>query len=174
MTLEAAIQSLDAKIEKLIAVTETLVGLRTDAIETVKTAAASPAKATAKPKETIADVAKDVGAAVDVAAKTAEEKAKTSEAEAKAAAAAAHPIGAKIMQFVQTGYAEDHPQAAEERAARVAKVKALYAAVAKATGKEVASYGDIPEEYTKVALEKLDGFIAAGTIVITASKSLDI
>lgn len=166
MTLEAAIQSLDAKIEKLIAVTEKLTALRADAIETVKGAAAPDAKGK---KETLVDVAKDVGAAVDVKAKAAEEAAKSDEAAAKAAAAAAHPVGSKIMTYVQTGYNEAHPQAAEERAARVAKVKAIYAAVAAKTSKEVASYTDIPAEYTDVVLAKLDGFIKEGNLVIKAS-----
>ena len=37
------------------------------------------------------------------------------------------------------------------------------------TSKEVASYTDIPAEYTEVVLAKLDGFIKEGNLVIKAS-----
>lgn len=165
MSLEAAILELVETNKKLVDVTERLLNVRVDAIETVKTAAAPAAKAAETKKATTEPPAET---------KPVETKPADDAAAAKIAAAQSHPVGAKIYEYTTAGYAEDHPQAAEERAARVAKVKAIYSSISSKIGTPVNSFADIPAEWNDTVLGKLAVWTADGPLVIKSTPSLDL
>lgn len=145
---------------KLVDITSRLADLRADAIETVKKAAAPAApKATAPKKEE---------------AKAEAPKAEAPKEEPKTAAAApTGPLPDKITEYV-TGFDQTHAQAAEERAARSAKVKAIYAALTEKAGYQVNTQADIKPEHHAVVIKKLDELIAAGNLVIKADAPAEI
>lgn len=143
MSLEQAIKENTDALLKVLDATNRLADLRADAIETVKKAAAPAPKADPKPK--------------------AEPKAEP-KPEAKAEAPTG-PLPEKITEYV-TNFDQSHEQATEERAARAARVKAIYAALSKQTGVTVATQADVPEKYIPVVIKKLDELIAAGNLVI--------
>ena len=171
MSLEAAIKENTEVLSKLLTATERLIGLRTEAVETVK-AAAAPASVSAK-----AAKPKDAPAPEEPKANisaTPEDRQPPSATDAENAAMQ-HPLGKLIVEYVKNGYPEDHPQAAQERAARLGKVKALYGAIsdaltkAKGTPVTIASFTDIPEANHAQIIKKLQDFIAAPPLVITAA-----
>lgn len=170
MSLEAAIKENTEVLSKLLTATERLIGLRTEAIETVKAAAAAPVAAkAAKPKD--APAPEEPKANISA---TPEDRQPPSATDAENAAMQ-HPLGKLIVEYVKNGYPEDHPQATQERAARLGKVKALYGAIsealtkAKGTPVTIASFTDIPEANHAQIIKKLQDFIAAPALVITAA-----
>jgi hypothetical protein len=173
MSLEAAIKENTEALSKLLTATERLIGLRTEAVETVKAAAApAPAAAkAAKPKDA-PPAAEEPKANISA---TPEDRQPSASATDLEDAAMKHPLGKLIIDYVKNGYPEDHPQAAQERAARLQKVKALYGAIsealtkAKGTPVTIASFTDIPEANHAQIIKKLEDFIAAPALVITAA-----
>lgn len=168
MSLEAALKELNETNLKLLDATLRLIDLREKAVETVKETAAPAPKETKETKttKTLADTAKEVGAAVDPA-KAEEDR----QAELKAAAEA-HPVGKLVLQYVGSGYDEAHEKASEERAARSAKVKALYGSIGEQLKITVESYKDIPEKYHAKVVEKLTAWIEEGNLVIKEDAEL--
>jgi hypothetical protein len=171
MSLEAAIKENTEALSKMLTATERLIGLRTEAVETVKAAAApaSVAAKAAKPKD--APAPEEPKANIS----TTPEDRQPPPATDLEDAAMKHPLGKLIIDYVKNGYPEDHPQAAQERAARLEKVKALYGAIsealtkAKGTPVTIASFADIPEANHAQIIKKLEDFIAAPPLVIAAA-----
>jgi hypothetical protein len=172
MSLEAAIKENTEALSKLLTATERLIGLRTEAVETVKAAAApaSVAAKAAKPKD--APAPEEPKANISTTPEDRQPPPAATDAEN---AAMKHPLGKLIIDYVKNGYPEDHPQAAQERAARLEKVKALYGAIsealtkAKGTPVTIASFADIPEANHAQIIKKLEDFIAAPPLVIAAA-----
>jgi hypothetical protein len=172
MSLEAAIKENTEALSKLLTATERLIGLRAEAVETVRAAAApaSVAAKAAKPKD--APAPEEPKANISATPEDRQPAASASDAEN---AAMKHPLGKLIIDYVKNGYPEDHPQAAQERAARLEKVKALYGAISEALTKvngtpvTITSFTDIPEANHAQIIKKLEDFIAAPALVITAA-----
>ena len=149
---QAVRENTDA-ILKLVDVTTRLADLRADAIETVKKAAAPATKTTTKKEEA--------------------PKVEETKVEETKAAAPTGPLPDKITEYV-TGFDQTHAQAAEERAARSAKVKAIYAALTEKAGYQVNTQADIKPEHHPVVIKKLGELIAAGNLVIKADAPAEI
>lgn len=133
--------------------TERMIGLKSDAIETVKNVAAKPEAAA--PKTTTAK------------ATEAEKPAETKPAEAeKPKDAPMDPIAQAISDYVGAGYDQAHAKAAEERKARSAKVKEIFAVIAEKGGVEVKKHTDIPEKFHGAFLKTLAKRAEEGNLVI--------
>lgn len=162
MTLEAAIAEqtkaigiLTEAVNKSNDLAERMIGLKTEAIETVKaTAAPTEAKpkatTTAKPTETKADPA------------PAPETTKADKPVEKEL----DPIAQAISAYVGEGYDSAHAQAADERKARSAKVKEIFAAIAGKAGVEVKKHTEIPEAFHGAFLKTLAKRVEEGSLVI--------
>jgi len=159
---QAVRENTDA-ILKLVDVTTRLADLRADAIETVKKAAAPATKTTTKKEE----------APKVEETKVEETKVEETKVEETKAAAPTGPLPDKITEYV-TGFDQTHAQAAEERAARSAKVKAIYAALTEKAGYQVNTQADIKPEHHPVVIKKLGELIAAGNLVIKADAPAEI
>ena len=165
MSLEAAIAELNKNILNLTEsvnksndLAERMIGLKSEAIETVKATATKPAAAPKADKPAESPKAE---------APKAEPEAPKTEAE-KPAAAPLDPIGQAISDYVGTGYDAAHPQAAEERKARSAKVKEIFGVIAGKAGVEVKKHTDIPEKFHGPFLKTIAARAGEGNLVIKA------
>lgn len=161
MSLEAAIEAntkqlavLTEALNKQNDLSERMIGLKADAIETVKQTATKPdaaPKADKAPKETKTEAASETQKAPE-GEKVDEKK--------------QDPIAQAIADYVATGYNTEHPQAADERKARAAKVKEIFAAIAKKGDCKVERHGDIPEKFHGAFLKTLAARVEEGCLVI--------
>lgn len=156
MSLEAAIAEqtkailvLTEAVNKQNDLSERMIGLKADAIETVKQTAAKP---DAAPKADKADKAP--------------KETKTEAAPEKVEEKKQDPIAEAIAAYVAGGYDMEHPQAADERKARAAKVKEIFAAIASKGNCTVEKHGDIPEKFHGAFLNTLAKRVEEGCLVI--------
>lgn len=153
MSIEAAIEAntkqlavLTEALNKQNDLSERMIGLKADAIETVKQTATKP---DAAPKAT----------------KAAEAEKPAPEAE-KVEEKKQDPIAEAIAGYVSGGYDPADPKAADERKARAAKVKEIFAAIAKKGDCKVEKHGDIPEKFHGAFLKTLAARVEEGCLVI--------
>lgn len=161
MSLEAAIAEqtkailvLTEAVNKQNDLSERMIGLKADAIETVKQTAAKPdaaPKADKAPKETKTESAPETQKAPE-GEKVEEKK--------------LDPIGQAIADYVGKGYDPAHAQAKEERAARAAKVKEIFKAIAEKGGVTVEKHTDIPEKFHGAFTKTLAKRVEEGCLVI--------
>lgn len=109
---------------------------------------AKPKATTTKPTETKADPAPETTAADKPVEKELD------------------PIAQAISTYVGEGYDQAHPQAADERKARSAKVKEIFAAIAGKAGVEVKKHTEIPEAFHGAFLKTLAKRVEEGSLVI--------
>lgn len=157
MSLEAAIEAntkqlavLTEALNKQNDLSERMIGLKADAIETVKQTATKPdaAPKATKAAETKAEAEKPAPEAEKV-----EEKKQD-------------PIAEAIAGYVSWGYDPADPKAADERKARAAKVKEIFAVIAKKGDCKVEKHGDIPEKFHGAFLKTLAARVEEGCLVI--------
>ncbi len=172
MTLEAAIAELNTNLklntEAMLKVgeeTRRLADLRANAIETVKEAVEKPAEA---PKATRTRKAAEPAAEEKQPDPAPETRQITQNPDDRREVAVDTPLKTAIATYVGTGYPENHPQAKEERAARAAKVRTLFAKVGEKLGAEINTQADIPEKHHATVIKKLEEFAAEGNLVIKA------
>lgn len=158
MSLEAAIAEqtkailvLTEAMNKQNDLSERMIGLKADAIETVKQTAAKPDVAPKAAKETKTEVAAETQKAPE-GEKVEEKK--------------LDPIGQAIADYVGKGYDPEDAQAKEERSARAAKVKEIFAAIAKKAGTAVDRHTDIPEQFHGAFMKTLGKRVEEGCLVI--------
>lgn len=153
--IKATVNLTDA-VNKSNELAERMIGLKSEAIDTVKAVATKPA---AEPKK----AEKAEKASEPEAPKTdkAPEPEKASEPEVKL-----DPIAQAISDYVGTGYDASHEKAAEERKARSAKVKEIFAVIATKAGVEVKKHTDIPESFHAAFLKTISARAAEGNLVI--------
>lgn len=160
MSLEAlitentkAMVNLTDALNKSNELAERTISLKSEAIETVKATAAKPAAENKKA---------DKSTATEKAAEAPKTEEKASEPEAPMA----DPVADAIKSYVGTGYDAAHPQAADERKARSAKVKEIFAVIAQKAGKEVKNHADIPEAMHGAFLKTIAKRAEEGNLVI--------
>lgn len=147
-----AMVNLTESLNKSNDLAERMIGLKADAIETVKQTAT---KADAAPKAT---------------AKATETKpTETPAPETKPVEKELDPIAKAISDYVGGGYDEADPKAKEERAARSAKVKEIFAAISEKAGTEVKKHTDIPEKFHAAFLKTVAKRVEEGNLVIGKS-----
>lgn len=148
-----AMAILTESVNKQNDLSERMIGLKSEAIETVKQVAA-------KPTETVAK-----------ATKTAEKPPET-----KVEEAPMDPIAQAITEYVTSGYDLADPAAADERAARSAKVKTIFAAIAGKASVSVTKHSEIPASFHGAFLKTLAKRVEEGCLVIgkTADGEIDL
>lgn len=164
MSIEAAVEAntkaivlLTDALNKQNDLSERMIGLKADAIETVKQTATKAETATTK--ATAAKTEKEAETKAPEAEKVEEKK--------------QDPIAQAIADYVGTGYDASHDKATDERKARAAKVKEIFAAIAEKGGVKVEKHTDIPEKFHKAFLGTLAKRVEEGNLVIGKSSGAD-
>lgn len=150
-----AMVNLTEALNKQNDLSERMISLKADAIETVKQTASKPdaaPKAAAKKTEEKTEAAPEVKTEVAPEPKTEEVK--------------LDPIAQAIGDYVGSGYDPADPQAADERKARAAKVKEIYAAIAGKANVAVTKHTDVPESFHGALLKTLAKRVEEGNLVI--------
>jgi len=138
---------------------ERIIGLKADAIETIKQTASKP---DAAPKA----AAKKTEAAPEVKTEAAPEVKTEAAPEVTTEEVKQDPIAQAISGYVVGDYDAADPKAAEERAARSAKVREIFAAIASKAGIEVKKHSDVPESFHGAFLKTIAKRVEEGNLVI--------
>lgn len=157
-----AVVTLTEALNKQNDLSERMIGLKADAIETVKQTASKPdaaPKAAAKKTET--EAAPEPEKKVEAAPEKTEEK-------------PLDPIGQAISDYVGSGYDAADPKAADERKARAAKVKEIFAVIADKAKATVTKHTEIPADFHGPFLKTLAKRVAEGNLVIGVSSEIDL
>ncbi len=154
-----AMVNLTEALNKSNDLNERMIGLKAEAIETVKQTASKP---DAAPKA----AARGAVEKPEVKTEAAPEVKTETAPEVKAEEKPMDPIAEAISNYVATGYDAADPKAAEERAARSAKVKEIFKAIATRGSIEVNRHSDIPESFHGSFLKTLAKRVEEGNLVI--------